>query len=243
VRRGVIPSPESNIRPNELSALAAIDLLEMMFKSGATAVMEGWTVKQTEGKCPPNGYSAGPAGDLQPIKFLNNGWSDAALARSSQQSLRRLASRSAWRSRQRSSTFARKRESSSAAAVDTSARLSIPISRSCARICPRSRTISLRTHPVSQRAQIVEDFAELADDLRLAIPILCAWPPGSKSTVCGCGLLCRKSARTVSAALLDKGTFPWYKRDNGGGIKSLILLALLALPDNPFLGTTHYPSD
>jgi hypothetical protein len=41
--------------------------------------------------------------------------------------------------------------------------------------------------------------------------------------------------RTVSAALLDKGTFPWYKRDNGGGVKSLILLVLCALPDNPFL--------
>jgi hypothetical protein len=38
-------------------------------------------------------------------------------------------------------------------------------------------------------------------------------------------------------ALLDKGTFPWYKRDNGGGVKSLILLVLWALPDNPFLGT------
>jgi hypothetical protein len=39
-------------------------------------------------------------------------------------------------------------------------------------------------------------------------------------------------------ALLDKGTFPWYKRDNGGGVKSLILRVLRALPDNPFLGTT-----
>jgi hypothetical protein len=38
-------------------------------------------------------------------------------------------------------------------------------------------------------------------------------------------------------ALLDKGTFPWYKRDNGGGVKSLILRGLRALPDNPFLGT------
>ena len=38
-------------------------------------------------------------------------------------------------------------------------------------------------------------------------------------------------------ALLDKGTFPWYKRDNGGGVKSLILRVLRAVPDNPFLGT------
>jgi hypothetical protein len=38
VRRGAIPSPESNMRPDELSALAAIDLLEMMFKSGVIAV-------------------------------------------------------------------------------------------------------------------------------------------------------------------------------------------------------------
>jgi hypothetical protein len=35
---------------------------------------------------------------------------------------------------------------------------------------------------------------------------------------------------------IDKGTFPWYKRDNGGGVKELILLALRTLPDNPFLG-------
>jgi hypothetical protein len=42
--------------------------------------------------------------------------------------------------------------------------------------------------------------------------------------------------------LLDKGTFPWYKRDNGGGVKSLILLVLWALPDNPFLGTTCAPA-
>lgn len=46
------------------------------------------------------------------------------------------------------------------------------------------------------------------------------------------------AGRPFSAALLDKGTFPWYKRDNGGGVKSLILLALCALADNPFLGTT-----
>jgi hypothetical protein len=43
--------------------------------------------------------------------------------------------------------------------------------------------------------------------------------------------------RTVSAASLDRGTFPWYKRHNGGGFKSLILLVLRALPDNPFLST------
>ena len=40
----------------------------------------------------------------------------------------------------------------------------------------------------------------------------------------------------ISAAL-DKGTFPWYKRDNVGGVKSLILRVFLAVPDNPFLGT------
>jgi hypothetical protein len=49
--------------------------------------------------------------------------------------------------------------------------------------------------------------------------------------------------RTVSAALLDKGTFPWYKRDDGGGVKSLILLVLCALPDNPFLGTIALAHD
>jgi hypothetical protein len=44
----------------------------------------------------------------------------------------------------------------------------------------------------------------------------------------------------LTAASLDKGTFPWYKRDNGGRIKSLILLALRALPDNPFLGIIKF---
>ena len=43
--------------------------------------------------------------------------------------------------------------------------------------------------------------------------------------------------RTVSGALLDKGTFPWYKRENGGGVKLLILLLLNGSGDNPPLGT------
>jgi hypothetical protein len=43
---------------------------------------------------------------------------------------------------------------------------------------------------------------------------------------------------TSAVGVVDNSTFPWYKRANGGGTKSLILLVLRAVPDNPFLGTT-----
>jgi hypothetical protein len=43
------------------------------------------------------------------------------------------------------------------------------------------------------------------------------------------------AGRPFSAALLDKGTFPWYNRHDSGEAKLLILLALRALPDNPSL--------
>jgi hypothetical protein len=39
----------------------------------------------------------------------------------------------------------------------------------------------------------------------------------------------------LGAAWLDNGTFPWYKQDNGDGVKLLILLALCRFPDNHFL--------
>ena len=46
------------------------------------------------------------------------------------------------------------------------------------------------------------------------------------------------AGRPFSAALLDKGTFPWYNRQDSGAAKLLILLALRALPDNPSLSAS-----
>jgi hypothetical protein len=40
--------------------------------------------------------------------------------------------------------------------------------------------------------------------------------------------------------VVDVGTFDWYKERISGRAKSLILLAVLPLTDNPFLGTTNF---